>query len=193
MPTKAHEQISRKFSSGLIVKLSRMKEGLQDELHETGSADVDLTSRRKEPDQSFLPATLPSSRSDKFPTLVIEAAFSESKTRLRSNAKLWLVESKGDVKIALIMSTSKTRKEVVFELWQATGRATRNEPGRIVAELKQTVFVTEEGGHVRASGKLIIRFEDLFLRGAILPEEDIVFTERDFAKIASQVWAVQKF
>ncbi|KAJ5815174.1 hypothetical protein N7474_006951 [Penicillium riverlandense] len=193
MPTKAHEQISRKFVSGLVVKLSRMKDGLQDELHEMGSADVDLTSRRKQPDQSFCPVTLPPSRSDKFPTMIIEAAFSESKTKLRSNTKLWLVESKGDVKIALIMSTSKKRKEVTFELWQTFGRATRNEPGKIVAELKQTVTVEEHGGHARASGKLTIPFEDLFLRSAVLPEEDIVFTERDVVKRACQVWAVQKF
>jgi hypothetical protein len=193
MPTTAHEQISRKFASGLIIKLSRMKDGIQDELHEMGSADVDLTSQRKQPDQSFRPATLPPSRSDKFPTMIIEAAFSESKPKLRSNAKLWLVESKGDVKIALLMSTSKTRKEVTFESWQTTGKATRNDPEKIVAELKQTVTVEEQGGHARASGKLTIPFEDLFLRGAVLPEEDIVFTERDFVKIASQVWTVQKF
>jgi hypothetical protein len=187
MPTRAHEQISGKFFSGLIIKLSRMKDGLQDELHNMGSADVDLTSRRKQPDQSFCPVTLPPSRSDKFSTLIIEAAFSKSKTKLRSNAKLWLVESKGDVKIALLMSTNKTRKEVTFELWQPTGRATRNEPGKIVGELKQTVTVTEQGGHARASGKLTIPFEDLFLRDVVFPEEDIVFTERDFVKIASQI------
>lgn len=193
MPTKEHEQMSRKFASGLIVKLSCMRDGLHDELHEIGAADVDLMSRRKEPDKSFCPATLPPNRSNKFPTLIMEAAFSESKTRLRSNAKLWLVESKGDVEIALIMSTSKTRKEVAFEIWQITRRPTRNEPGRIFAELKQTVFVIEQGDHVRASGKLTIPFEDLFLRAAVLPEEDIVFTERDFTKIEIQVWAVQKF
>ncbi|KAJ5825911.1 hypothetical protein N7474_003049 [Penicillium riverlandense] len=194
MPTKAHELLSEEFAAELIAKFAL--EGMNDArrgLFQLGHARVDLPSRRKEPDKSYQPETLPAGRTDHFPSFIIETGFSESLGKLRNNATLWVTESSGDVKIALLMSTSKKTKGIVFEIFQpGHHRFTRGHPARVVAELKQKATVkTDKDGQVVADGRLRIPFEDLFLRRPISPEKDLIFSEGDLIFIARKVWSSQ--
>ncbi|CAL5868517.1 uncharacterized protein PFLUO_LOCUS2743 [Penicillium psychrofluorescens] len=193
MITRAHEVLSEAFSVQLTSRF--ILEGMsdaQDGLLPLGRARVDLPSRRKEPDKSYLPETLPAGRTDHFPSFIVETGFSESRSKLRSDASLWLTESNGAVKIALLMSTNKKKKDIAFEILQPSSRPTRGDPDKVIAELKQTATVkTNKDGQAVANGHLRIPFEDLFLRRPVSPEKDIILSEDDLVKIAKKVWGSQ--
>ena len=73
----------------------------------------------KESDSAYKPATVRPNRLD-WPTLVIEAGMSESLRRLRSDARWWLENSGGEVKIVVIMSIRRTSRlrTIVIEKWE---------------------------------------------------------------------------
>jgi hypothetical protein len=67
MPSKAPEQLSEEFAAELSAKfaLEGMSDALCGLLH-LGHARVHLPSRRKEPDKSYQPETLPTGRTDDY-------------------------------------------------------------------------------------------------------------------------------
>jgi hypothetical protein len=76
------------------------------------------TNKGKQGDQTFLPLSRysPHLQTCTWPTLVIETGVPQSLPRLRENAKWWFNNSKGDVRIVLIVSISQTI--VRLEKWQ---------------------------------------------------------------------------
>lgn len=53
-----------------------------------------------------------------WPSLVLETGVSESLPRLHKDAEWWFANSDGDVRVVLILSTSKATRKVVLERWQ---------------------------------------------------------------------------
>ncbi|RMJ24953.1 hypothetical protein PHISP_04189 [Aspergillus sp. HF37] len=123
MVTQVHEQAHKELATTIMFKLHEMN-NLDRELQKIGRAEFGTNSRRKKADASFRPVQLPASRSDKWPTMIIEAGYSgSSKDTLDAGARWWLKESERDVKIALTILVSRTRREIVIDDWEIGGMA----------------------------------------------------------------------
>lgn len=102
MPKRPLEMATRCFCDLITLQTHRM--GLDDQLVPTGSATISGSPYKKEPYASYVAMELPPGRNDKWPTLVIETGFLGSLRRLRVDAEWWLVRSRGDVKVAIIIA-----------------------------------------------------------------------------------------
>ncbi len=130
-----------------------------------------------------------------FPTLVFEAGVSESLPRLRNDAKWWLSNSGGQVKIVLIISIQEGTRTIEIEKWEtrlaaATGRVTRSArpPAQVPTRIQQ---ITIDPNGV-AGAPLILHFHLIFLRAidqnAVPPEHDFTFTAQDLQNWANDFW-----
>lgn len=116
-----------------------------------------------------------------------------SKDTLNADARWWLEESKGDVKTALTVLVSRTRREIIIEDWAMVDRPTRAEPSKQVPHVGQRVVISQEAAEqpIRMnSDHLEIRFQRLFLRAAGQNEGNIVLTREDLESIANMSWNV---
>ena len=92
----------------------------------------ELTKRRKEPDQAYIPRNRISNQD--WPTVVVEIGLSESLPNLREDARYWLTISEGKVFVVILISFSVSSKVVTWERWENAPPA----PGRMVLR-SQTV------------------------------------------------------
>src|SRR5436190_12644181 len=72
----------------------------------------------KQPDASFIPFTLPTSRSRRWPSVVDEVGYTQSNTHLRMTARWWIGNSPGDAKIVILIFINQLRTEIGFEIWE---------------------------------------------------------------------------
>ncbi|KAK2741539.1 hypothetical protein FQN55_008294 [Onygenales sp. PD_40] len=175
MSSIEHESTSGTFQSRLTEKLNDIRPKLAHELEFLESTAVKGSNRTKEPDASFQPSQLPPGRSDKWPSLVVEIGCSESERQLQRDAKWWLTDSQGDVKIVITIKIFRSQPRVRFELFRMGGSSAHPRP--LVA---QAVTVSRaKYQHLSASGELVIPFRDLFLRFPRAGETDVVLSEED--------------
>ena len=144
-----------------------------------GAAEVQGTTRCRAPDASYLPRSLPTNRSAKWPSLVLEVGYSESASKLRNEASWWLSESQGDVRAVITLKVFRNHR-MHLEMWQFRDGAAWPRP-----IMTQEVTVTKNASGYSASARMVIRFEDLFLRApAGNGERDIVFDHDDLEGLA---------
>jgi hypothetical protein len=167
MPLRAHKQAYHGMNKILIDKLKAMNVG--NNLQLLGTADVKTPERTKRPDLSYLPEQLPAGRPDHWPSVVGECAYSESQSKLASDARWWLNASSGEVKTVLAITMWKKNKGMTLETWGLISRPTRAEPAKKVPEVVQKVVVSQGANDspVHITGApLVTGFEELFLRPA---------------------------
>lgn len=187
METEIHANAARKFETALVIKLSAMNR-LDRQLKQMGAALVDTAERNKKADNSYQPYHCPKYRDKKWPTLVVEVAYSESWRKLAKDARWWLATSNGDIKTIITISINQKYREVTCEKW---GLNAEEEPVALYRVQMQRDAGCE---HVKVSNKdpLVIGFEDLFLRPPQdACEGDIVFNQDDLKELASLIWGVQ--
>lgn len=142
----------------------------------------------KEPDLSLQPLNLPSGRSKKWPTLVIETGHSEGHNALDNDARRWIQKSNGQVKVAITVKVSRTKITI-----RRYGRL-----GRTRAAILQTITITmarrglgrgrgQQPIHI-TGGPLRIPFCDIFLRAPVKNQGDFVYTQTDLEEWACLVW-----
>ncbi|KAJ5185740.1 hypothetical protein N7491_006392 [Penicillium cf. griseofulvum] len=165
----------------------------------------------KEADQGFLPPSrLPPTTGSPpgWPTLTIETGLSESLSQLRQDARWWLSNSLGEVRIVLVISISKQKDRVFIEMWQL---APPNSPRPLTRAYVQTLCQrnpnvppliqqpassqTAYCAHeltITANGvtgaPLTLPFAALYDRPPAQGEGDIVLTAQDFLDITSVVF-----
>lgn len=185
--TGAHELAHTGFALKMHEKLIQMN--AHKSVYFKAKQTRGTRSRRKEPDQQFQPKILPPGRSKQWPSMIIEAGYSESKSKLAADARWWLQESAGDVKVALTISIHKSKREIVYEIWELVdGHQTRAEPERRVPQSRQQVVVSQSQAAASvANAPLVIPFECLFLREAGA-QEDLILTNDDLIELAEYVW-----
>ncbi|KAK2793641.1 hypothetical protein FQN50_009993 [Emmonsiellopsis sp. PD_5] len=182
MISRDHASAICYFEKLLGGKLDEMIPRLSLELQPCGGADVQGTTRTKCPDSSYLPRSLPrATRSDKWPSLILEIGYAEAASKLRNDASWWLTESRGDVRVVITMEISG-KQRVHLEMWQWQWRF-RDDDGaaRPHPVMTQEATVTKSSGNgYSASGPMVIRFQDLLLRPpAGNGEGDIVLNRDD--------------
>jgi hypothetical protein len=122
VPSFLHDSVTDKLTR--VMDLSLIQMGLVSVTSRTWVATTTYkptVNKGKQADQGFLPPSrcpatpgLPPG----WPTLVIETGLSESLLQLRQDARWWLINSSGDVRIVLVVSISKRKDRVFIEKWQ---------------------------------------------------------------------------
>ncbi|KAJ5873541.1 uncharacterized protein N7473_013414 [Penicillium subrubescens] len=184
--SRAHEVAAHEFERFLLRSLMPM--GIDLALKTFGSAScVADNGSAKQPDCQFLPKRPPRARSKKWPSLVVEAGFSESPSKLMSDARFWLKESRGDVQMVITIKIGRSTPEIVLEMWELVDDRVKH---------TQVVTISKgENNRIYIPGPpLIIHFNKLFLRQSSIPKEaDIIFDESVLEIIATNVWEEQGF
>ena len=93
--------------------------GLDNRVHTFGSATCKAENgSAKQPDCQFLSKRLPRARTKKWPSVVVETGFSESPSKLMSDARFWLSESSGDVQMVITIKIGRSSPHIVLEAWE---------------------------------------------------------------------------
>jgi hypothetical protein len=88
--------------------------GLRWELISLGATTFKTPRVSKEGDSTFKPLSIRPRKVD-WPTIVLESGWFESLTKLRQDARLWLENSRGDIKTVLLFSISRTARTMIIE------------------------------------------------------------------------------
>ena len=189
MPSASHEGAHGNFTSLLIAKLIGMGMSALD-LYTLGATRFAGRRSFKEGDSAFKPLTR--QNENDWPTIVIESGLSESLRRLRADARWWLENSGGDVRIVVIISINKAQKTLLIERWRAPLAQTKpvtgafNNPNTLIPTKMQEITISSNAVN---GAPLVLGFQDIFLRQAIPPEADITYTAQDLLAWATQFWA----
>lgn len=182
MPTTAHEAAHRAFSE-IFSAWHRSQEG---RLFPMGGATIEGFTRKKCPDSSWTTSIHTSERENKWPTILIESGWSDSRAKLSRDVLFWLTESDQQVRVALTMKVTHKGK-ITIDRWTLDETA-----GRTSVHPTQTMSITRSrtpnSNNHRISGSMHIKFEDCFLRDKRNSESDFILSNQDLTEIAEAVW-----
>ena len=211
LPTAAHESAHSNLAKRVVIALTRMgTPGLvEDEFYSVGATTYHGRNSSKEGDSSYKPLTARPRDTD-WPTIVLESGYSESLRHLRCVARWWLTESRGDVRIVILISIKPAQSKLQVEKWELAplvGRrpSTRafpnahNTPRPLVPTRTAGITIISNtpigtplpviGAPFTINGApLVLEFDKLFLRQAVPPETDVTFTVQDLSNWASVFW-----
>ncbi|KAL4782809.1 hypothetical protein BJX76DRAFT_368903 [Aspergillus varians] len=181
----AHEAAAEAFQTMLIEAIAPT--GMSHSLQALGGATRFAIIGNKEPDKSWVPFRIPRGRSNNWPSVVLEVAYSETTAKLQSDIRYWLRASQGDVKIVFTLKIARNKPRITIEKWEI------NENGRV--HLETQVTISRNGGSVIIYGSpLTIGFEKLFLRPPSIPRErNIEIDENGLEFLATAIWHQQRF
>lgn len=195
MPSGAHETAWALLSEDFRFKLQGMGVPRRD-LVPIGSTRYQGSQSSKEPDAGYKPLPARSLVSD-WPTIVFEVGLSESLSQLRTDAEWWLVNSGGQVMIALVISLKPAFSVIHIEKWEFDF-AQRPMTRAVASNARQppqvpTCVQAIDIDHNTVTGApLILEFKKIFLRAPIPPESDVVFTAQDLTDWANLLWAANE-
>ena len=194
MPSVKHEKAHGNLGKKLVAKLIRM--GMPEDLFDSvGAQRFEGPTSSKEADTAYKP--LPARRRDEdWPTIVFESGSSESLWRLRVDARWWLENSGGDVKIVVLISlniarATRTLQSIRIEKWElapAQRRITRSVANNPPAEVPTKVQEITINPNTVTGAPLILHFQKIFLRQPTPPEADIVFSAQDLSDFSASLW-----
>jgi hypothetical protein len=207
LPSVMHEKAHVNLAKRVVIALARMgTPGLaEDEFCGVGAARFRGRRSSKEGDSAYKPQSFRPNDPD-WPTIVIESGVSESLRRLRFDAGWWLTESRGDVKIVIIISIQRAKSRLQIEKWEhAPSRRLlplrtppnnlNNNPNNLIRQLptkvQEITIVSNNvaGGPLPAvtGAPLVLEFDKIFLRPAVLPETDLTFNVQELSAWAARL------
>jgi hypothetical protein len=206
MPSKKHEAAHRWLGDEVKDKLRAM--GLPKySFVDLGAATCKAPNSSKEGDTSYKPMCR--TQDEDWPTLVIEAGLSETLAALRNDARWWLDNSGGEVKIVIIISIVPGDKSIRIEKWclspQTTPGAVTRSRGNANILVSTTIHqltviqnppITPLPGTIPtytvAGAPLTLEFDKLLLRAPVPPEGNVIITAADLQVWAANLWALFK-
>ena len=189
IPSGEHEKVNWNFGALLRDIVSEM--GLQ--RHEfLGTGSQTYRARHNQPSQSFSEKEADSTyrnkelrkKNDDWPHLVIEAGYSESLQRLKTDARWWIENSNGQVRIVLVFKVDPKKRTIrilkyisILEAQVPSRYPLRNRP-TAVPSLTGDILVDHSVTPARIVGApLTLEFDRIFGRNANPPQEgNIVLT-----------------
>ncbi|KAK2768578.1 hypothetical protein FQN54_000434 [Arachnomyces sp. PD_36] len=189
LSTNPQEESVRAFDDCLKAKIRNM--GVQGEASFRGAASIVETSdRRKEPDRSYLPrdSTI-HGRSGKWPTVVLEAYFSQSLEQVKGDVKWWFDQSGGEVQAVITIDIKRPSCDIFVTTWER-GIEKGSDPRQT-----QTAKVSHENGTEQAlvtGDGITLKFQQLLLRepNTEKGEKDFVFTVDHLKDVGKRAWDV---
>ncbi|KAL7625805.1 hypothetical protein AAE478_005028 [Parahypoxylon ruwenzoriense] len=134
-----------------------------------------------------------------WPTLVIEAGYSQSRNLLRAKMRWWFSTSNHDVKIVILATFDRNQREILLEKWHEEaasrpGATTTRSAGILQPGSQQIIAITQDPNtnpvsYNVARGALVLEFRLLFLRDPGPGEGDFVFNIPDLQFYAERVWS----
>lgn len=194
MTTEAHEQAHEALNDMIIRKLVQMG-GLDLQLQMISQAEKESNGRKKKADKSYRPRELPDGRSNYWPSVTVEVAYTENRGKLDEDARWWLRESKGDVTTSITIAVDTNKRDIIIKGWELIARPTRQDPHKRVPEVVQRVIIsqTKAQNPARVTGHpFTLSFDQLFLRSAGPGAGDIVLDEGDLETMAALVWQAHR-
>jgi hypothetical protein len=208
LPSAKHESAHVNLANKVVAAVTRM--GIPDgEFCGLGATLFKVRNSSKEGDSTYKPLSARPRETD-WPTIVFECGYSESLNHLRCVVRWWLTKSRGDVKIVIIISIKSNQSTLQIEKWELapmTGRrpSTRAFPNPnnvprplIPTKITEITIISHTpigtpmpitGAPFTITGApLVLEFDKLFLRPAVLPETDITFTVQDLSAWATAFW-----
>lgn len=182
MLTPIHEAAHRAFSE----IFSAWHRGQESRLLPVGNATVEGSTRKKCPDSSWKTSVYIPGRDMKWPTILVEAGWSESMAKLKQDVLFWLRESEQQVKAALTIQVTR-RGSIAIQQWKLDQTAHRSSVKPIQAMHITRNRCADSNQH-QISGSMHIQFEDCFLRVKRGNESDFVLSIDDMTEIAEAVW-----
>ena len=174
--------------------------GLEEEFDSLGTTKFKTLRVSKEGDSAFKPLSIRPRKGD-WLTIFLESGWSESLTRLRQDAHIWLENRGGDVKIVLLFSISRTARTMIIEKWEnhpvpanppvpANRPATRSMTRATTTPTQIQAITIDSNSNTVNGAPLTLEFRKIFLRQAVPPlEHDFTFTAQDLSAFATYFWA----
>lgn len=143
---------------------------------------------------------------NQWPTIVIEAGFTQTLPSLHQKMRFWFSRSSHDVKIVVLLKAfpDSASKHILVELWEERPRhaprpgatSTRSMDTLVPMAVQKINIVwalglrrIEPANFNVTRGPLKLAFKSLFLRPAVGPQEhDIVFPDAQLQLMAARVW-----
>lgn len=139
---------------------------------------------------------------ESWPTLVIEAGFSQSIGQLRGRMQWWFRQSQHQVKIVILVKMQGHRQTILFEKYterpatQRPGATSTRAAATLQPNLDQSIVVTRPPGvdvldaesYIVTRGALRLEFNLLFLREPGPGERDVVLEVEELQGIAKEAW-----
>jgi hypothetical protein len=201
IPTRAHEVLHRDLDDQISFMVGDM--GLRRDFTSVGSS----TYTELDADNQVMSGgegdscRIPSSRehADDFPTLVIEAGYTQSWSSLKDKARWWFRASRYDVKIILLVKMNRSSGQIIIEKWKGMpaprpGATTWSQAQQLLPTRVDSIRITQVPGTNPATynvtGPLRLEFVDLFLRQPVEArgEDDVVLSIEDLQEYADAVW-----
>jgi hypothetical protein len=191
VPTPEHEAATCTFSYDFMDKVRQIGLTERRDFKAMGATTYRGTSTSKEADACFKPVAFRPNRLD-WPTLVFEVGVSESLRKLRNDARWWLANSGGLVRIVLIFHINRGSRTILIKKWECTpatitpANRSNRPPAQIPTQI-QTITIDQNG--VAGTLPFVLHFQKLLLRQPIPPEQDVTYTAQDFQSLANDMWA----
>ncbi|KAH6640269.1 hypothetical protein F5144DRAFT_589785 [Chaetomium tenue] len=183
IPTYIHEQLHLGLYTECFGQIHDM--GLSKSWKSIGSGEFSVQvysgRRGKEGDSTGGPKPERASKGA-WPTLVIEAGYSETLANLRLDMQRWFSMSNHEVKIVLLAKFDGTN--IILEKWE------EEDPEPV---LRQSITITRNTAtnpisYDVARGALVLSFRLLFLRDPGPGERDVVIGVQELGEYAENVW-----
>ncbi|GIJ86344.1 hypothetical protein Asppvi_005231 [Aspergillus pseudoviridinutans] len=149
-------------------------------------------SKGKQPDGCLFPKARIQRDREAWPTLVIEAGVPASLPRLRHEARWWLRNSHGEVRMVLVLGIHRQRRTLIIEKWEQQERSPihqrqlpRQPEASLHAHSAQTIEIRPESV---SGAPLVLPFEELLERPRQGRETDIVLAEEQLRLCLRWVW-----
>ncbi|PGH33075.1 hypothetical protein GX50_04149 [[Emmonsia] crescens] len=190
MVLRLHERASRLFDKLIIDALRPM--GLDKELGLDGKARVHSSQRDKEPACSYCPRTLPTGRSSRWPSMVVEVAYAGAQGR-RDRVRLMSTRA-GGWKIQMEMDIKKEHYGLkVGDIATVKPEQAPTEGLRVTELIQQIKIVRLPSTSTMGTAPLRLPFEKLMLRRPSAPlEGDILIPDEGLKELGENVWEVQE-
>lgn len=187
MVSLPHEEATGTFDRLVGTKAVEMK--VQRILSIRRATRSKTPDRKKQADCSYGPRELPPGRSAEWPTVAVEAGYSETREKLKSDAAYWLNRSSGDVLRAITIDIKRSGNIYII-MWKrpvVTNQYPNPEP-----ECIQEIRIYRGNGGQAASltgDELRIPFRHVMLRNPGPGEGDFVITRDELLHdLADAIW-----
>jgi hypothetical protein len=210
LPTEEHETAHVSFAKKVNRKLEGM--GLpEDSLYGLGATKFVGSSSSKEGDSAYKPLCRPGK--GQWPTLVVEAGYSETLPKLRADAEWWLINSGGDVKIVIVIWIEPASRSLLIEQWcmplplalrsgpvtraRSTSNANANTNTKVPVKTQELTVIQDPPiphppgtipTYTVTGAPLTLEFEKLLLRAPVPPAGNVIFTAADLQAWAERYW-----
>jgi hypothetical protein len=182
-PLPAHEVALSTF--GRLFDDSLQATGLKYAIKQLGSSPYGEGNRgRKRADCEWAPKRPPPGHDRNAPTVVLEVALTETRSKLNSDVRFWLDKARHDVNIALTLDIDQREPRITIEKWELVQDKIHRTQRVVIHSNNQRPVVT--------GGPLTIDFMKLFLRAPTTPKEmDIVIEVHQLEFLAEEIWETQ--